>query len=85
MITLLLIAFLPFLSTSYLNFTFFFVIGCPCVHISTEVSVFFLLEFKLFLNNIHVLVGLMGRTSVDVNQTEITMTMQSIFLVNLHL
>lgn len=84
MITLLLTAFLHFPSTSYLNFTFHCNRMSLCSHRHRCTS-FFLLEFKLFLNNTHVFVGLMGQTSVDVNQIEIIMTMQSIFLVNLHL
>lgn len=73
------------LSFLFFHFLFllFIVIGCPCVHTSTEASISSC--WSLFLNNICVLVGLMGQTSVDVNQIEITMTMQSIFLVNLHL
>lgn len=61
------------------------VIGSLCSHLQRRRIHFFLLEFKLFLNNTCVLVGLMGQTSADVKQIEITMAMQSIFLVNLHL
>lgn len=82
MITLLLTAFLPFLPLPI--FTFYCNRMSLCSHLHRSIH-FSLLEFKLFLNNICVLVGLMGQTSVDVNQIEITMTMQSIFLVNLHL
>ena len=82
MFTLLLAAFLPFPSTSYFNFY------CNrmslCSHLHRRSIHFFLLKFRLFLNNTHVLVGFIGQTSVDVKQIEILMTTQNIFLVNSH-
>lgn len=82
MITLLPTAFLPFLSTSYLNFTSYCNRMSLFSHLHRRSIQFFL--FKLFLNNTHVLLDLMGQTSVDRNQTETSIIMQRIFLF-LHL
>lgn len=57
-----------FPSTSYFNFTFYCNRANLCSHVHRRSIHFFLLQFKLFLNNTHVLLGLMGQTSVDVKQ-----------------